>query len=89
MPVNFRVRNFWPSLLLVAVIVWTFSVQREGHYQKWAEDPILLGAPVLALWHLRLIYAKPEKAGYVLYAVINLALYLLLGFWGLIIISPI
>jgi hypothetical protein len=53
------------------------------HRDSWAAYAILLGIPVIALWHLALIVTERPRAKYILYALGNLAFYVLIGFYCL------
>jgi len=48
---------------------------------------ILLGALATALWHLALIITEPRKIAYLVYALINLLLYVCLGISCLILVT--
>ncbi len=50
------------------------------HYGSWMVIAIMLGAFLTFLWHLALVVIERRKIVYFLYALINLPLYVLLGF---------
>jgi hypothetical protein len=67
-----------------AYVLLTGAYSLRQHYNSWMVWPILLAVPVLLGWHLDLIVKKPgawTRAGYLAYAMINVACYVFIGIY--------
>ena len=81
-----KVFHYGPALIIPTMVVGSFAYSPWQHYGSWPVFVILLGFPFAALWHLAIIVsAEREKSKYGLYALLNLAFYVLVGIYCLII----
>ncbi len=72
--------EFGPALFAPVMVAVSAAYSPWQHRDTWMAWPIVLGLPVLAVWHLALFVERPGKrAEYLLYAVINLVCYLCIG----------
>jgi hypothetical protein len=70
---------FLPSMLLVSAIYSPWQ-----HDDSWMTYPILLGLPLLAIWHLvLLIERRGYRTAFFMYAVLNLLGYCYFGLFCL------
>jgi len=74
-----KVFRLGPVLIVPVMIAGSVAYSPWRHYDSWPAYVILLGLPVALIWHLVLITMERPRAGYVLYAAVNLLLYLFVG----------
>ena len=75
-----------PALFIPVMVVVSAAYSPWQHRDTWMAWPIVLGVPVLLLWHVALIVAKPEpwkRGDCVVYAILNLAGYAFIGIYCL------
>jgi hypothetical protein len=65
------------------MVLATFAYAPWRHYDSLPAYIITWGAPATAAWHLALIIMYRPKILYIAYALLNLALYLIFGFYCL------
>jgi hypothetical protein len=71
-----------PGPLIVLMVLGSAVYYPWRHYDSWPAYAILVGVLVTLVWHLALILKRPtpDRLLYTLYAFVNLALYVGLGF---------
>jgi hypothetical protein len=69
-----------PAALTIIMVWGSSAYQPYARYDTWAVYPILIGGLVVLIWHIIQITSVNRHLWYIVYASVNLILYLLLGF---------
>jgi hypothetical protein len=73
-----------PALLLPSMLVVSALYSPWQHRDSWMTWPILLGLPLLAIWHLvLLVERRGHRTAYSIYAVLNILGYCYFGMFCL------
>jgi hypothetical protein len=75
-----QIFRFGPAPFTFVMVAASVIPSPWRHYGGWMVYAIIIGAVVVALWHLALIVTEPRKITYFIYALFNLFLYAVLGF---------
>jgi hypothetical protein len=73
-----RIFILGPALFAPVMMIVSAAYSPWQHYGSWMIWLIVLGLPILVLWHSALIVAKPEpwtRGGCIAYAILNLVFY--------------
>lgn len=82
-----KVFRFGPALIIPVMIVGSIAYSPWRHYNSWPAYVILLGLPAILLWHLVLCSMERPRAAYVIFAMVNLLLYVFIGFRCLFLVA--
>jgi hypothetical protein len=73
-----------PALFTLIILLVSEVYSPWQHDDSWMTEPILLGLPLLAFWHIVLVVRRRgERTAFSIYAVLNLAVYCYLGLYCL------
>jgi hypothetical protein len=69
------------------MIVASMAYYPWRHIGSWMTAVILIGAIIVALWHLALIIFERLRGAHIIYALINLPLYVFFSVFGLSLVT--
>jgi hypothetical protein len=78
-----RIFRFGPLFIIPVMVAASYVYAPWRHYDSLPGRMIVWGLPLTVAWHLSLIILDRPKILYVAYALLNLALYLVSGFYCL------
>jgi hypothetical protein len=76
-----------PGISNVLMVAGSAAYYPWRHFGSWPAYVILWGAIGAALWHLALIIAERDKIGFIIYAFVNLSLYIVFGIVCLMLVT--
>ncbi len=76
-----------PAILTIVMVIASVIYYPWRHYGSWMGSTIVVGFFVVAFWHLLLIVAERRTRVYLMYAFINLPLYVIFGFYCLVLVT--
>lgn len=77
-----------PGLLTLLMVSGSIAYSPFHHWNTWAVYPIWIGGLAAAIWHLVLIVRDDVRhIAYLLYALVNMTLYVVLGLLGLMFVT--
>jgi hypothetical protein len=76
-----------PALLTLLMIGGSAAYYPWRHYDSWMAYAIELGGLAVVLWHLALTIVARPVASYLMYAFANITLYVIFGFFGLVLVT--
>jgi hypothetical protein len=79
--------RFGPIPLTLVMVPASLAYYPWRHYDSWMAYAILLGALATFLWHLALIVTERQKIFYLVYTLLNMPLYVYVGFYCLFLVT--
>ncbi len=82
-----NVFRFGPCLFVPIMVAGSALYFPWRHHDSWPAYAILFGALIAFCWHVSLVVTQEQKINYVGYAIVNLLIYVVVGFYCLMMVT--